>query len=481
MGARTSSIYSDSLDYANYWRSPHAEPPSHSDRKSCLTRREISSPGHGYGCPNIADIRLPRLRKSLAEPTHGADQSQRSEVVFNLMRDLLPRSWIWVPEHRRYSHPLRFIPTPSAKELGITFRTGIGIALCDHNSESALRDGRQGIGFAEFRSGAKIPPRACILVHRLPYPPVGRGYLFTRGSEPPARPQFRIGTSTRSVNGRIRRFPARRPNSSLGARSQAADAIAYGHCIAQIGITFRSVIGIAYKTPIWIRHSEALDAPLLAQAIRRRFGVENPSFRTLKLRFYPTISHIPRRSTRRWFCGIPFRGQNSPQSVYTSTPTAVPSSLTRIFIHPGVGTAREAPIQNRHFDPVGKWSHSEIYGPAPKFLSGSAPTRGAAQSQRSEVMFNSSRDILPRSWIWVPEHRRYSHPLCSDSFDYANRWRSHARSRPVTVIGSRVQLDARSPPQRLLQLRESLAEPHAEPPSHSDRKSCSTRRKISSS
>ncbi|MQM22516.1 hypothetical protein Taro_055569 [Colocasia esculenta] len=35
---------------------------------------------------------------------------------------------IWVPEHRRYSHPLQFIPTPSAKELGIPFRTGIGIA-----------------------------------------------------------------------------------------------------------------------------------------------------------------------------------------------------------------------------------------------------------------------------------------------------------------------------------------------------------------
>ncbi|MQL78360.1 hypothetical protein Taro_010788 [Colocasia esculenta] len=35
---------SDSLDYTNRWRSPHAEPPSHSDRKSCSTRREISSP-----------------------------------------------------------------------------------------------------------------------------------------------------------------------------------------------------------------------------------------------------------------------------------------------------------------------------------------------------------------------------------------------------------------------------------------------------
>ncbi|MQM00408.1 hypothetical protein Taro_033136 [Colocasia esculenta] len=72
--------------------------------------------------------RLPRLSESLAKPTRGAAQSQRSEVVFNSTRDLLPRLWIWVPQHRRYSHPLRFIPTPSAKELGITFLTGIRIA-----------------------------------------------------------------------------------------------------------------------------------------------------------------------------------------------------------------------------------------------------------------------------------------------------------------------------------------------------------------
>ncbi|MQM01403.1 hypothetical protein Taro_034159 [Colocasia esculenta] len=50
---------SDSLDYAKRWRSPQAEPPSHSDRKSCSTRREISSPGRRYGCPNIADIVTP--------------------------------------------------------------------------------------------------------------------------------------------------------------------------------------------------------------------------------------------------------------------------------------------------------------------------------------------------------------------------------------------------------------------------------------
>ncbi|MQM23280.1 hypothetical protein Taro_056344 [Colocasia esculenta] len=49
-------VSSDSLDYANRWRSPHGEPPSHSDQKSSSTRREISSPGRGYGCLNIADI-----------------------------------------------------------------------------------------------------------------------------------------------------------------------------------------------------------------------------------------------------------------------------------------------------------------------------------------------------------------------------------------------------------------------------------------
>ncbi|MQM11497.1 hypothetical protein Taro_044400 [Colocasia esculenta] len=40
---------SDSLDYANRWRSPHAEPPSHSDRKSCSTHREIFSPAKELG------------------------------------------------------------------------------------------------------------------------------------------------------------------------------------------------------------------------------------------------------------------------------------------------------------------------------------------------------------------------------------------------------------------------------------------------
>ncbi|MQM18986.1 hypothetical protein Taro_051983, partial [Colocasia esculenta] len=97
---------------------------------------------------------------------------------------------------------------------------------------------------------------------------------------------------------RIRRFPVRRPNYSSGAWSRDADAIAYGHPFAQMGITFRSVIEIAYKTPIRNWHSEvpALVASFLFQAIRRRFEVGKPSFPTPKLHFQSTISPFPRFS-----------------------------------------------------------------------------------------------------------------------------------------------------------------------------------------
>ncbi|MQL80155.1 hypothetical protein Taro_012609 [Colocasia esculenta] len=244
----------------------------------CIQRFPVRRPNSSLGARSG---RLPRLRESLAEPTHGAAQSQRSEVVFNSTRDLLPRSWIWVPEHRRYSHPLRFILTPSAKELGITFRTGIGSAyvttIRNRHSETINRNSIP---------GPKFPPGACVLVHRLPYPPIGCGYLFARGSKPPARPQFRIDTSTQSVNGRIRRFPVRRPNSSLGARSDSLDyanrsrsphAEPPSHSdrkscstrreisslAKELGITFRTGIGIAYVTTIRNRHSETVDRALV--------------------------------------------------------------------------------------------------------------------------------------------------------------------------------------------------------------------------
>ena len=168
---------------------------------------------------------------------------------------------------------LRAAPAPDAHgfrhafgKTAITFRPGIGIAYVTtiRNRHSETVD--KALVSQNSVPGPKFPPGACVLVHRLSYPSVGRGYLFARGSEPPARPQFRIGTSTRSVNGRIRRFPVRRPNSSPGVRSRAADAIAYGHPFAQKGITFRSVLGIAYKTPIRNRHSEA---PVATYHLRR--------------------------------------------------------------------------------------------------------------------------------------------------------------------------------------------------------------------
>ncbi|MQL99280.1 hypothetical protein Taro_032000 [Colocasia esculenta] len=96
----------------------------------------------------------------------------------------------------------------------------------------------------------------------------------------------------------IRRISVRRPNYSPGAWSLAADAFAYGHPFAQTGITFHSAIGITYKTPIQNRHSEALVVPLLPRAIKRRFRVKKPSFRTPKLRFYLKISPFPRFSGR---------------------------------------------------------------------------------------------------------------------------------------------------------------------------------------
>ncbi|MQL77792.1 hypothetical protein Taro_010210, partial [Colocasia esculenta] len=242
-----------SLDYTSRWRAQHTKSPYHGDRNSCSTRLEIYTRGRRYGCTNIADI-----------------------------------------------------VTPYAKELGITFRPSIGIAdvttIRNLHSETVDRTlvSRNSVPGPKFAAERTVD-RALVLRNSVPGPKfaaervfsipivvpvgVGRGYLFARRSEPPARPHFRIGTSSRSAQGRIRTFPVWQPNSSPGAWSRAADAIAYGHPFAQTGITFRSVIRITCKTPTRNRHSEALVSPLSPQAMRRHFGVEKPSFRAPKLRF----------------------------------------------------------------------------------------------------------------------------------------------------------------------------------------------------
>ncbi|MQM04050.1 hypothetical protein Taro_036843, partial [Colocasia esculenta] len=179
-----------SLDYANHWRSQHAESACHDDRKSCSTQREISSP------------------------------------------DLFPRSQIWVHEHRRYSHPLLFIPTPSAKELGITFRPGIGIAhattIRNRHSEAVDR----ALVLQNFILGPKFRRRARVLVHRLSYP-LGRTRIFLWLHE------------HRRYSHPLRFIPT--PSAK------------------ELGITFRLSIGIAHATTIRNRHSETVDRVLVSR------------------------------------------------------------------------------------------------------------------------------------------------------------------------------------------------------------------------
>ncbi|MQL88263.1 hypothetical protein Taro_020815 [Colocasia esculenta] len=191
-------FHSDSLDYANSWRSPHAQPPSHSDRKSCSTRREISSP---------------------------------------------------------------------AKELGITFRTGIGIAyvttIRNRHSETVDR------ALVSWNSvlGPKFPPK--------------RVYYYTDCRT------LRSDVDIYSLEGRIR---LRGPNSESALRPDRSDSLDYANrwrsphaepashsdwksCSTrceisspakELGITFRTGIGIAYVTTIRNRHSETVDRALVS-------------------------------------------------------------------------------------------------------------------------------------------------------------------------------------------------------------------------
>ncbi|MQL85894.1 hypothetical protein Taro_018418 [Colocasia esculenta] len=210
--------------------------------------------------------------------------------MFDSVRELLPRSLIWVHQHRRYSHPFRIILTPSAKELTITFRPGIRIAYVStiRNRHSEMVDrtlvSRNSVLGPKFHRGAYV------VIHRLSYP-FGKTWIFVRAvirtaRESPIWNRHFDPVGTRSDS----EISSLAPKFLPGAWSRAADAIAYGHPFAQTGITFRSVIVIAYKTPIRNRHSETLVVPLLPQAIRCHFSVKKTSFLTPKLRFRITIS-----------------------------------------------------------------------------------------------------------------------------------------------------------------------------------------------
>ncbi|MQM13155.1 hypothetical protein Taro_046076 [Colocasia esculenta] len=58
------------------------------------------------------------------------------------------------------------------------------------------------------------------------------------------------------------------------------------------------------------------------------------------------------------------------------------------FLRQAIGTAYEAPVRNRHFDPVDTRSDSEIFGPAPKFASGSVAAISRCNRIRTPLRSN---------------------------------------------------------------------------------------------
>ncbi|MQL98108.1 hypothetical protein Taro_030801 [Colocasia esculenta] len=325
--------------------------------------------------------------------------------MFNLTRDLLPSSWIWLPEHRRYSHPLRFFPTSSAKELGITLRTGIKIAYV-----------------------TTIRSRHSETVDRA---------LVSRNSIP--GPKFPLGASDSLDYANRWRTPHAEPPSHSDRKS-CSNRREISSPAKELGITFRTGIKIAYVTTIRNQHSETVDKALRLPRLRK--SLPDPTRGAAQSQRSEVVfnltrdllpssdsldyanrwrtpnaeppSHSDRKScSTRHEISSPGRGYGCPNIADIVTPSAkelgitfrtgikivyvttirnrhsetvdralvsrnsvpgpkFPPERTWIFIRLGVGTAREAPIQNRHFDSVGKWSHSEISGPGPKFLSGSA-------------------------------------------------------------------------------------------------------------
>ncbi|MQM20743.1 hypothetical protein Taro_053771, partial [Colocasia esculenta] len=109
-------------------------------------------------------------RESWAGQPHGVGLSRRSKVVFNSARELLPRSLIWEHQHRRYSHPFRIILTPSARELAITFLSGIGITYVSTIRNRHFETVDKMLISWNSMPGPKFYRGACVLVHRLSYP-----------------------------------------------------------------------------------------------------------------------------------------------------------------------------------------------------------------------------------------------------------------------------------------------------------------------
>ncbi|MQM19929.1 hypothetical protein Taro_052945, partial [Colocasia esculenta] len=152
--------------------------------------------------------------------------------------------------------------------------------------------------------------------------------------------------STRSAQGHIRRFPVRHPNSSPEAWSRTADAIAYGHPFAQMGITFRSIWEHDHR-----RYSHPLrfiPTPSVKElGITFRPGIRIVYVTTIRNRYFETVD----KALVSWnlVLGPKFRRR----SCVLVHRLSYSLGRTRIFVHPMIGTARKAPIRNRHFDSIG--------------------------------------------------------------------------------------------------------------------------------
>ncbi|MQM22952.1 hypothetical protein Taro_056012 [Colocasia esculenta] len=147
--------------------------------------------------------------------------------MFNSTRDLLPKSWIWVPEHRRCSHPLRFIPTPSAKELGITIHTGIRIA-----DVTTIRNRH-----------SETVDKAMLTISPIP--------------------RFFGSSDSLDYANRWRR-PHAEPPSHSDQKSCSTRREIYSP-EKELGITFHTGIRIAYVTTIRNRHNEMVDKALVSR------------------------------------------------------------------------------------------------------------------------------------------------------------------------------------------------------------------------
>ncbi|MQL81454.1 hypothetical protein Taro_013936 [Colocasia esculenta] len=128
-----------------------------------------------------------------------------------------------------------------------------------------------------------------------------------------------------------------------------------------------------------ISSPETPDAPLLPKALRRRFGVEKPSFRNLKLRFYPTISPIPRFSGSRDSLDYANRLRSPHREpachgdrklCSTHREISSPAKELGITFRPGIGIAYVTTIRNRHFETVDRALVSRNSVMEPKFHPG---------------------------------------------------------------------------------------------------------------